>query len=101
VAVEARLAAAEQLNRRFADYVAGASPLRRNEIEQLGFRLAKALGHREVHPVDAEGRRYEPDVDLEKYAAEKGQLDRLLASETPWENYYDEFYRFGDARKMR
>jgi len=35
--------------------VAGTHELTRNEIEQVGFRLAKKLGHRTVYPVDADG----------------------------------------------
>ncbi|MCI0586758.1 MAG: DUF5694 domain-containing protein [Planctomycetes bacterium] len=101
VAVEAPLSAGERLNERYKTFVAGQSPLGRNEIDQLGFRVAKAMGHPRVYPVDAEGRRYEPEVDLRKYAAEKGQLERLTASETPWDEYFNALYRRDDARKAR
>src|SRR5439155_2037 len=39
----------------YTDYLAGKHELTRNEIEQIGFRLAKELGHKTVHPVDVEG----------------------------------------------
>lgn len=39
----------------YADYLAGKHELTRNEIEQLGFRLAKELGHKTVYPVDVDG----------------------------------------------
>ena len=39
----------------YAEYLAGSRPLSRNEIEQLGFRLAKELGQTTVYPVDADG----------------------------------------------
>ena len=39
----------------YGDYLAGKHALTRNEIEQLGFRLAKELGHKEVYGVDADG----------------------------------------------
>ncbi len=39
----------------YADYLAGNHELTRNEIEQIGFRLAKQLGHKAVYPVDADG----------------------------------------------
>ncbi|MCA1581432.1 MAG: DUF5694 domain-containing protein [Acidobacteria bacterium] len=39
----------------YADYLAGQHELTRNEIEQIGFRLAKQLGHKAVYPVDADG----------------------------------------------
>lgn len=39
----------------YADYLAGKHELTRNEIEQLGFRLAKELGQQKIYPVDADG----------------------------------------------
>jgi len=39
----------------YADYLAGKHELTRNEIEQLGFRLARELGHKTVYPVDVDG----------------------------------------------
>jgi hypothetical protein len=39
----------------YADYLAGKRTLTSNEIEQLGFRLAKELGHKTIYPVDVDG----------------------------------------------
>jgi len=39
----------------YLDYFAGKRTLSQNEIEQLGFRLAKELGHTAIYPVDADG----------------------------------------------
>ena len=39
----------------YADYLVGRYALARNEIDQVGFRLAKQLGHAAVYPVDADG----------------------------------------------
>jgi hypothetical protein len=39
----------------YAEYLAGKHELTRNEIEQLGFRLAKELGHKTIYPVDVDG----------------------------------------------
>ena len=41
--------------KRYADYLAGKHELTRNEIEQIGFRLAKEMGHKTVYPADADG----------------------------------------------
>ncbi|PWT83247.1 MAG: hypothetical protein C5B44_00860, partial [Acidobacteria bacterium] len=41
--------------KQYADYLAGKRELARNEIDQIGFRLAKELGHKTVYPVDADG----------------------------------------------
>ncbi len=37
---------------RYAEYLAGSRELRRSEEEQIGFRLAKRLGHERIHPID-------------------------------------------------
>ena len=39
----------------YDDYLAGKHELTRNEVEQIGFRLARQLGHKTVYPVDADG----------------------------------------------
>jgi hypothetical protein len=39
----------------YADYLAGKYSLSRNEIDQLGYRLARELGHRTVYAVDENG----------------------------------------------
>lgn len=54
VAVEAPVGS-RVIAERYAGYLAGAYTLSRNEVDQVGFRLAKALGHEAVHPVDADG----------------------------------------------
>jgi len=56
---------------RYADYVAGNYELTRNETDQLGFRLAKELGHVTVHPVDVSGEF--PYPRLVKYAQATGR----------------------------
>lgn len=54
IAVE-RNAGDERIAHDYADYLAGKHQLTRNEIEQIGFRLAKEMGHKSVYPVDADG----------------------------------------------
>jgi hypothetical protein len=39
----------------YVDYLAGKRTLTGNEIEQLGFRLAKEMSHKAIYPVDADG----------------------------------------------
>lgn len=54
IAVEARFSD-RSTQRRYAEYLAGEAELTRNEIDQLGFRLARELGHETVYPVDVVG----------------------------------------------
>lgn len=45
----------ERASKQYADYLAGKYTLSRNEIDQVGYRLAKELGHKKVYPVDVDG----------------------------------------------
>ncbi len=54
IAVEAPVDS-KQVGQRYADYLAGTYTLSTNEVDQIGFRLAKLLGHRAVYAVDESG----------------------------------------------
>jgi len=76
IAVE-RDAFDKRLTKDYADYVAGKHELSRNEIEQLGFRLAKELGHQTIYAVDADGEF--PYQHLVNYAKATGRSNELEA----------------------
>lgn len=59
----------------YADYLAGKHELTRNEIEQIGFRLARELGHKAVYAVDADGDF--PYPRLVKFAKATGRSKEL------------------------
>ena len=44
-----------RVTKEYADYLAGKYTLSPNEIDQIGYRLAKELRHSTVYPVDADG----------------------------------------------
>lgn len=52
ILVEAIPARETELNTRYRAYLEGSHTLSRNEIEQIGFRLAKRLGHAKLYAVD-------------------------------------------------
>ena len=70
IAVESAVAS-DRIAKRYADYVAGDHELTRNETEQLGFRVARKLGHETVYPVDVSGEF--PYPRLVKYAKATGR----------------------------
>src|SRR5947208_10049462 len=45
----------QRATQQYSDYLAGKYTLSRNEIDQIGYRLAKELGHKTVYPVDVDG----------------------------------------------
>src|SRR5579884_3376241 len=54
VAIEADVGS-QRVAQEYADYRAGKYTLTRNEDDQIGYRLAKELGHKAVYPVDEGG----------------------------------------------
>lgn len=63
----------------YADYVAGKHELARNEIEQIGFRLARELGHKTVYPVDTDGEfPHQRVVDYAKASGRSKELDAIM-----------------------
>jgi hypothetical protein len=45
----------KRVAQQYADYLAGKYTLSPNEIDQIGYRLARELGHEAVYPVDEDG----------------------------------------------
>jgi uncharacterized protein DUF5694 len=54
IAIEADVGS-QRVTREYSDYLAGKYVLSRNEIDQVGYRLAKELGHQRVYGVDVDG----------------------------------------------
>jgi hypothetical protein len=78
--------------KQYAQYLAGELTLTRNEIEQIGFRLAKELGLKDVCPVDYDGEF--PWVRVVNYAKANGKseaFDRIRAEIGDMVNRQDEF----------
>lgn len=73
VCVEFPYTRQDAVDKGFEAYVAGERADRPNEIYQIGMRLAQKLGHETVYAIDADGRWYEPRVDIMAYAREHGQ----------------------------
>jgi hypothetical protein len=64
----------------YADYVSGKHELTRNEVEQLGFRLARDLGHKAVYATDADGDfPYQRLVNYAKGSGRSRELDAIMA----------------------
>ncbi len=75
----------QNVAKRYADYLAGKHELMRNEVEQIGFRLAKELGHKKVYPVDVDGEfPYQRVVDYAKASGRSKELETVMS-------------KFGDA----
>ena len=87
ITVEIRLEHQEETDRLYSAYLRGEFQLPASERYQLGFRLAKRLGHSKVYCIDVWGRYYDPPIDIEAYVREhgldRGYLENLLSPCAP------------------
>ena len=79
IAVEADVYS-DRIPKGYTDYLAGKHELTRNEIEQIGFRLAKELGHKSVYPVDVDGEfPFQHIVNYAKASGRSKELDAMMS----------------------
>src|SRR5215467_9000134 len=74
IAIEAKLGS-KRVEKEYQDYLDGKYALTRNEIDQLGYRLAKVLGHKQVYPIDVEGDF--PFEKMQEFAKKNGKEQQL------------------------
>jgi Family of unknown function (DUF5694) len=69
----------KKVERDYSDYVAGKYTLTRNEIDQIGYRLAKELGHKAVYPVDVDGEfPFQRVINYAKASGRSKDLDAMM-----------------------
>jgi Family of unknown function (DUF5694) len=74
IAIEAKLGSG-RVAKEYQDYRDGKYTLTRNEIDQLGYRLAKELGHKQVYPIDVDGEF--PFDKIQEFAKKNGKEQAL------------------------
>lgn len=67
----------QRVPREYSDYLAGKYTLTRNEIDQIGYRMAKEMGHKAIYPVDVDGEF--PFQRVVNYAKASGRSKELEA----------------------
>ena len=77
-----REAGSKRAAQQYADYLAGKYVLSANEIDQLGYRLAKQLGHPVIYSVDVDGDF--PWKRVENYAKANGRTAELDSVNAGW-----------------
>jgi hypothetical protein len=79
IAIEAS-AGSDRTTRDYNEYLAGRYTLTRNENDQVGFRLAKELGHKAVYAVDVDGDfQYMRVMNYAKANGKTAQFDSMQA----------------------
>lgn len=101
IAVERVPAMEETVNAAYRSYLAGAYELTRNEIDQIGMRLAKKLGHQRLYAID-----HHLGLDFEsamKYAAMNGQQEQIAwftGMTQRLERYFSDLYSRGTIAEI-
>lgn len=98
ILIEVKAERAEVIDERYRRYLAGEFELEANEIYQVGFRLARRLGHERLYAVDVMGRNYADLADPEAYAVEHGQAFPEAES---WEERFTQLYQHDDQLKAK
>lgn len=96
VCLEVRADDMEKIQGRYRDYLQGKYELKSNEIYQIGFRLAKRMGHTQVYGVDVWGRGYYTDAQWEE---EKKKFE--LPEKSAWDERYAKLYAYDDELKTK
>ena len=91
IAVESNVGSS-RVAKQYADYLAGNYTLSRNEVDQIGYRLARELGHRTVYAVDEDGDfPYERLLNYVKANGMTARLDSISAGTTERVDAEDKF----------
>ena len=79
IAIEAPVGS-KKVRKQYEDYLAGKYSLTRNEVDQIGYRLAKELGHKQVYGIDIQGDfPFDAIVQFAKKNGKEGQLNGLVS----------------------
>lgn len=78
IAIEADIWS-KRVGQQYSDYLAGKYTLSRNENDQIGYRLARELGHKAVYPVDVDGDfPFQRIVNYAKASGRSKELDAIM-----------------------
>src|SRR5215472_9124171 len=73
-------AGSEKIRKQYEDYLAGNYSLTRSESDQIGFRLAKELGHKQIYGIDIQGDfPFDPIMEFAKKNGTEKLLHGLLS----------------------
>ena len=99
IAVERNPERQPQLDSLFKLYPGGGIDTLRNEIYQVGFRLAKRLGLPGVNAIDADMRQLDSAMTREEWDRRQKALTRGPLSATNWDARFTAIYRRDDSLK--
>jgi hypothetical protein len=99
IAVEADVDRQPRLDSLFARYPGQRLDTLRSETYQIGFRLAKRLGHPGVFAIDADGRRLDSAMTEQEWQQRKAAAKAGPLNDTNWDARFTPLYRYDDSLK--
>lgn len=99
IAVERRTDRQPMVDSLYREYLAGRMAPDPNEIYQLGFRLAKQLGHGKVYAVDGPSRSFDSTMTRDDYQRRLVQLQAGSPADPGWDARFTALYRMDDSLK--
>jgi hypothetical protein len=99
IAIESRTDRQARIDSLFALYPGGGMDTLRNEIYQVGFKLAKRLGHPGVFAIDAPARALDSAMTEEEWRRRRAAQKKGPLSAIDWDARYKALYRQDDSLK--
>lgn len=96
IMIETNITFQKKTDKRYASYVEGNYKLRRDEREQLGFRIAKELGHKRVYCVNT------MSGDIDRYLKDKDDFFKELEiydEKGPFSKTEQEYFQFYESNE--
>jgi hypothetical protein len=106
IAIEAKKANQPHIDSLYGEYLSGRFELKANEIFQIGFRVAKRLGHQKIYAIDAEARGFDENLPETDYHGKREYHANLLgpaamARETALDDAFMALYAADDQLKTK
>ena len=106
IAVEWKKARQPKLDSLYREYLVGNFQLKSNEIYQIGFRMAKEMGHDKIYAMDAQPRNFDDGYTRETYKEKEAYFEEkmgaeFMAREAAIHDTYMAMYGEEDKRKTR
>ena len=99
IALEVKWDQQQVLDSLYDAYLNGEFELKSSEKYQLGFKLAKRLGHERVYAVDAERRSFYEDYSREDFAALSDSMHLYGLEDSVWNQRFFDLYAYDDSLK--
>ncbi|MGB5273664.1 MAG: DUF5694 domain-containing protein [Flavobacteriaceae bacterium] len=106
IAIEAKRTSQARIDSLYYEFLAGRFELKANEIYQIGFRMAKRLGHPKVYAVDASARGFDSNLTETEYQEKHAYFaermgPRAMAREEALNDSYMALYADDDQLKTK